>query len=167
METFSALLVLGEGNPRSPVDSLKDVFFDLRLNKRLSNQWFETPSHSLWRHCNVEGWWLKRHRSINDLLLTVKLIHCDLVFRMKHSVAAMIHRRPPSTCWRVTTPEGENMTKRTPISRKVSYRTQNFRPIDSMCDYWQKATSTGKNTNSTKRDCCGATTVWRDNYVSF
>ena len=32
-------------------------FFDLRLNKWLSNQWrrrwFETPSRSLWRHCNV------------------------------------------------------------------------------------------------------------------
>ena len=31
-------------------------FLDLRLNKRLSNQsrrrWFETPSRSLWRHCN-------------------------------------------------------------------------------------------------------------------
>ena len=34
-----------------------DVFFDLRLNKRLSKHswawWFETPSRSLWRHCNV------------------------------------------------------------------------------------------------------------------
>ena len=33
-----------------------DVFFDLRLNKRLSKQswdwWFETPSGSLWRHWN-------------------------------------------------------------------------------------------------------------------
>ena len=33
-----------------------DCFFDLRLNKRLSKQWwgwwFETPSRSLWRHCN-------------------------------------------------------------------------------------------------------------------
>ena len=31
-------------------------FFDLRLNKRLSKQswgwWFETPTRSLWRHCN-------------------------------------------------------------------------------------------------------------------
>ena len=31
--------------------------FDLRLNKRLSKQsrgwWFEMPSRSLWRHCNV------------------------------------------------------------------------------------------------------------------
>ena len=33
-----------------------DVFFDLRLNKRLSKQWwgwwFETSSCLLWRHCN-------------------------------------------------------------------------------------------------------------------
>ena len=33
-----------------------DVFFDLRLNKRLSKQpggwWFETPSWLLWRQCN-------------------------------------------------------------------------------------------------------------------
>ena len=34
-----------------------DVFFDLRLNKRLSKQprgwWFETPSWSFWRQCHV------------------------------------------------------------------------------------------------------------------
>ena len=34
-----------------------DVFFDLRLNERLSKQswgwWFDTPSPSLWRHSNV------------------------------------------------------------------------------------------------------------------
>ena len=35
-----------------------DVFFDLRLNKRLNKQsqgwWFETPSFPLWRHCNAQ-----------------------------------------------------------------------------------------------------------------
>ena len=41
-----------------PVARSFDVFFDLRLNKRMSKQprrrWIETPSkHSLWRHCNV------------------------------------------------------------------------------------------------------------------
>ena len=39
-------------------DAEFDVFFDLRLNKRLSKQpwgwWFETPSWSLWRQCNVD-----------------------------------------------------------------------------------------------------------------
>ena len=62
METFSALLVLCAGNSpvtgefptQRPVTRSFDVFFDLRLNERLSKQswgwWFETPSCSLWRH---------------------------------------------------------------------------------------------------------------------
>ena len=65
METFSALLALCAGNSpvpgefpsQRPVTRSFDVFFDLRLNKRLSTQswgwWFETQSRSLWRHCNV------------------------------------------------------------------------------------------------------------------
>ena len=39
-----------------PVTRGFGVFFDLRMNKRLSKQswgwWFETPSRSIWRHCN-------------------------------------------------------------------------------------------------------------------
>ena len=39
-----------------PVTRSFGVFFDLRPNKRLSkqsrHQWFETPSSSLWHHCN-------------------------------------------------------------------------------------------------------------------
>ena len=42
-----------------------DVFFDLRLNKRLSKQswgwWFETLSRPLWGHCN--GWPANFHSS--------------------------------------------------------------------------------------------------------
>ena len=46
METFSALLALCAGNPlvagefpaQRPVTQSFDVFFDLRLNKRLSKQ---------------------------------------------------------------------------------------------------------------------------------
>ena len=65
METFFALLAICAGNPpvtgeflsQRPVTRSFDVFFDLRLNKRLSKQsrgwWFETPSRSLWYHCNV------------------------------------------------------------------------------------------------------------------
>ena len=40
-----------------PVTRIFDVFFDLRLNGRLSKQswgwWFETPSRPLWRHSNA------------------------------------------------------------------------------------------------------------------
>ena len=67
IETFSSLLALcvgdspvtGEFPTQRPVTRSFDVFFDLRLNKRLNKQsrlrWFETPSRSLWRHYNVES----------------------------------------------------------------------------------------------------------------
>ena len=62
--TFSALLAICAGNSpvtgevpaQRPVTRSFDVFFYLRLNKRLSKQWwdwwFETSSRPLWRHCN-------------------------------------------------------------------------------------------------------------------
>ena len=65
LEKFSALLALHAGNSsvtgefpaQRPVTWSFDVFFHLRLNKRLSKQWsgwwFETPSLPLWRQCNV------------------------------------------------------------------------------------------------------------------
>ena len=65
METFSALLAICAGNSpvpgefptQRPVTRSFDAFFDLRLNKRLSKQWwgwwFETLSRLLWRHRNV------------------------------------------------------------------------------------------------------------------
>ena len=47
----------GEFPTQKPVTRSFDVFFALRLNKRLSKQpwgwWFETPSWSLWRQCKV------------------------------------------------------------------------------------------------------------------
>ena len=64
LETFSVLLAICAGNSpgtgeflsQRPVARGFGVFFDLRFNKRLSKQsrrrWLETPSRSLWRHCN-------------------------------------------------------------------------------------------------------------------
>ena len=64
METFSALLAICAGNSavssefpaQRPVTRGFGVFFDLRLNKRLSKQspgwWLETLSCSLWRQSN-------------------------------------------------------------------------------------------------------------------
>ena len=50
-------LVTGEFPSQMPVTRSFDVFFYLRLNKRLSKQsggwWFETPARSLWLHCNL------------------------------------------------------------------------------------------------------------------
>ena len=65
METVSALLAICAGNSpvpgefpaQRPVTQGFDVFFGLRPDKQLSKQswgwWFQTPSHSLWRHRNA------------------------------------------------------------------------------------------------------------------
>ena len=66
METFSALLAICAGNSpvpgefptQRPVTRSFDVYFDLRPENQLSKQswgwWFETLSHSLWRHRNAD-----------------------------------------------------------------------------------------------------------------
>ena len=85
METFSALLALCAGNSPSPVPGefltqrpvtrSFDVFIDLRLNKRLSKQswgwWFETPSHSLWCHCNG-GWGFVLVKALSIIVTYIK-----------------------------------------------------------------------------------------------
>ena len=65
IETFSALLALCPGNSpvtgefpaQRPVPRSFDVFFYVPPNKRLRKQpwgwWIDTPSWSLWRHCNL------------------------------------------------------------------------------------------------------------------
>ena len=94
METFSALLAICAGNSpvpgefptQRPVTRTFDVFFDLRLNKRLSKQswgwWFETLSPPLWRHCNGQSNW-SNHSHKNVLLRLI--VWCNL--------AALMHTR--------------------------------------------------------------------------
>ena len=65
METFSALLAICTGNSpvsgecpsQRPVTRSFDIYFDLRLNKRLCKQswgwWLETLLIPLWRHSNL------------------------------------------------------------------------------------------------------------------
>ena len=79
METFSALLAICAG--KSPVTRKKGSdaehwrFLDLRLNICLSKQWrgwwFETPSHPLWRPCNVCSY-LHMHWIICEILCARK-----------------------------------------------------------------------------------------------
>ena len=64
MEAFSALLsrcegnspVTGESPAQRPVTRSINIFFDIRLNNRLSKQsrrwWVVMPSRSLWCNCN-------------------------------------------------------------------------------------------------------------------
>ena len=82
METFSTLLSICTGNSPVPGELPSqrpmmlgfDVFIDLLLNKQLNKQsygwWFETPSYSLWRHCNVL---YTQHISTNIAIITTQL----------------------------------------------------------------------------------------------
>ena len=61
----------GEFPAQRPVTRIFDVLFDLRLNKRLVKHswgwWFETPSCSLWRQCNVRKFMEFNYSSIPQL----------------------------------------------------------------------------------------------------
>ena len=88
METFSTLLALCAGNSpvtgefpsQRPVTRSFEVFFDLRLNQRLSKLswgwWFETQLCSLWRHCN--DWFkfgaVRQYRSLPELMLNYLVV---------------------------------------------------------------------------------------------
>ena len=94
METCSELLALcarnstvtGEFPTQRPVTRSFDVFFVLRLHKRLSKQswgwWSETPTHPLWRHCNGfrrSSWCLKFvHLYKMSPHHRIKIIHLQL-----------------------------------------------------------------------------------------
>ena len=93
VETFSASRAFYAGNSpvpgefpsQRPVTRSFDVFFDLWLNKHLSKQswgwWFETPSCSLWRHCNVIRSTI--HNFTTSFVTTMTLSHqrvCSLIW---------------------------------------------------------------------------------------
>ena len=88
MEKFSALLAICAGNSpvpgefptQRPVTRSFDVFFDLRLNKRLSKQWwgwwFETPSCPLRRHRNAMSFF-RGHRWYCSQTCKLCIAHLD------------------------------------------------------------------------------------------
>ena len=90
-----------------------DVFFNLRLNKRLSKQsrrrWFETPWHSLWRHsigpspvstmywCAL--WWLPCIFQMPLIDVNSPPCHKETIYVMfSHSWQVM---NPPWNSWNV------------------------------------------------------------------
>ena len=72
--------VPGEFLTQRPVTPSFDVFFDLRLNKRLSKQ--------SW------GWWLRRHRAHYDVIVMEPCVFCSVVRQcgQGHSVADVLLR---------------------------------------------------------------------------
>ena len=89
METFSALLAICAGNSpvpgefpaQRPMTWSFDVFFDLRLNKRLSKQtwgwWLETLSCPFWRHRNATGEFTHKRSVIRRAFL-----HEDVIMKL-------------------------------------------------------------------------------------
>ena len=73
----------GEFPTQRPVTRSFEVFFDLRLNKRLSKQpwgwWFETSSCSLWRQCNVSQSLCLR----NIVHITAMIAHHQCILNLK------------------------------------------------------------------------------------
>ena len=72
-----------------PVMRSLDVFFGLRLNRHLSQQWrrwwFETPSHPLWRHfTDVNALTRNGRHNTNNILMRMlyrsSLLHIDSNF---------------------------------------------------------------------------------------
>ena len=95
MDTFSALLAICAGNSpvpgefptQRPVTQSFDVFFDLRLNKRLSKQswgwWFETLSRPLWRHVmwyNLFKWLLCKGIQLFKFENMYNILYIDIIY---------------------------------------------------------------------------------------
>ena len=135
METCSALLTICAGNSpvlcefpaQRPVMWSFGVFFDLRLNKRLSKQswgwWFETLPRPFWRHSNVYD--TSNYIHYIDVIMSaaasqitgISIIYsilCSGADQIKHQSSASlafvrgIHR------WPVDSPHKE------PVTRKIS-----------------------------------------------
>ena len=132
--------VTGEFPSPRPMAQSFYVFFGLRQNTRLSRhsrrRWFETPSRSLWRHCNdgdkdrdhdvtnVDSWTQKRTEKLKIKTHKKSLAETG-IFRKKRSI------QWPQTPWLLVSPSPRYMVltvRLTPLSpRKIHIMcTHNF-----------------------------------------
>ena len=112
MEPFSALVALCAENSPVPVNSPHKgqrrgalmFSFDLHLNKRLSKQpwgwWFETPSLSLWRHCNVLCPLQWRHVSASRRHISqATRLFVQQLFPSEHGTTGLLWGESPGHRW--------------------------------------------------------------------
>ena len=95
--------VTGEFPLQRPVTQIFDVFFDLHLEKWLSKQscgwWFETPSCSLWHHCNVTGNNVSLH--ISSWMLPLSFVWTIVYIDGKvQDCSNFINPSPPSAAYK-------------------------------------------------------------------
>ena len=107
METFSALPAICAGNSpvpgefpaQRPVARSFDVFFDLRLNKRLGKQswswWFETLSRLLWRHRNSAVYFILLHW-LTTIKFRLKEPMSIIWSRNEHHISVFLKRNLPN-----------------------------------------------------------------------
>ena len=89
---YPSLPVNGEFPSQRPVTRSFGVWFDLYLNKRLSKQpwgwWVETPSRSLWRHCNADPLNKSFSRKINVSCVEIRMFRVKELNTMTSFVAS-------------------------------------------------------------------------------
>ena len=86
----------GEFPTQRPVTRSFDVFFDLRLNKRLSKQpwgwWFETPSRSLLRQCNIsDSHWRTLWCEYVVFVMRQLMLHIICIHTLCCPLGAVVH----------------------------------------------------------------------------
>ena len=101
-----------------------DVFFDLRLNKRLSKQpwgwWFETPSWSLRRQCNV-------HACAYCTLTTVYSHVYKTIGVVAQTIMHWYRNEPNHTHTQLYFPPKPNINHTTQTSQPSRHRMLSFR----------------------------------------
>ena len=95
--------VAGEFPSQRPATRSFDVFFDLRLNKHSRRRRLETPSCSLWRHCDVVNKYMYKHGIRQNGILAERLdyhhSHAD-VLKWTSNAAVNVSSLPAwNSCW--------------------------------------------------------------------
>ena len=119
----------GEFPTQRPVTRSFDVFFELRLSKRLSKQpwgwWFETPSWSLWRHCNAIRGKNRNHKIV--ALSSTRSRQIALLTRVWWTLQCIMTR------YRLFTSPYRGITKRVPDSKVHGQHGAHLGPTGPRC----------------------------------
>ena len=100
--------VSGEFPAQRPVTHSFDVFFGLRLIKRLSKHsrgwWFETRSHPLWRHYNGYSAYTAPSKCLASLWLAgqfvvIPLLRCSFPLQWRHNGRDRVSNHQPHDCF--------------------------------------------------------------------
>ena len=147
----------GEFPTQRPVTRSFDVFFDLRLNKRLSKHswgwWFETLSWSLWRHHNENGRYFAE-----DILIKIslKFIPTASIDNNQVLVQVIIWTNADPIHWRIYAALGGDELIGYPYSPSSSHRRL------QLCIDWQRSSWRSWRCWKPSQTCSCHNCSWRD-----